>query len=58
MVYQKARNKEGAALNAQNSANDNVTAAQNLNANPDNNKRANDDDQFLFPNFLINRTCE
>jgi hypothetical protein len=41
MVYQKTKNKEGAALNAQNSANDNVTAAQDLNADPDNKKLAN-----------------
>ena len=40
MVYQKTRNKEGAALNAQNSASDNVTAAQDLNADPDNKKLA------------------
>jgi hypothetical protein len=42
MIYQKTRNKEGAALDAQNSANDNVTAAQNLTADPDNKKLAND----------------
>jgi len=40
MVYQKTKNKEGAALDAQNSASDNVTAAQNLNADPDNKKLA------------------
>jgi hypothetical protein len=40
MVYQKTKNKEGAALDAQNSATDNVTAAQNLNADPDNKKLA------------------
>jgi hypothetical protein len=41
MVYQKTKNKEGAALDAQNSATDNVTAAQNLSADPDNKKLAN-----------------
>ena len=40
MVCQKTKNKDGAALNAQNSANDNVTAAQDLNADPDNKKLA------------------
>jgi hypothetical protein len=40
MVYQKTKNRDGAAINAQNSANDNVTAAQDLNADPDNKKLA------------------
>ncbi len=40
MVYQKTKNKEGAALDAQNSASDNATAAEKLNADPDNKKLA------------------
>lgn len=40
MVYQKTKNKEAAAVDAQNSASDNATAAERLNADPDNKKLA------------------
>jgi len=42
MVYQKTMNKEGAALKSQNSANDNVSAAERLSNDPDNKKLASD----------------
>ena len=40
MVSQKTKDKEGAALNAQNSASDNAYAAERLNGDPDNKKLA------------------
>jgi len=40
MVDQKTRNKQTAALDAQNSASDNVRAAEKLNDDPDNKKLA------------------
>jgi len=40
MVNQKTKNKEGAALDAQNSASDNANAAEKLNDDPDNKKLA------------------
>jgi len=40
MVSQKTKNKEGAAVNAQNSASDNANAAERLNGDPDNKKLA------------------
>jgi hypothetical protein len=40
MVEQKTKSKQDAAVNAQNSANTNVDAAQRLNADPDNKKLA------------------
>src|SRR6185437_8586211 len=42
MVDQKTSNKETAAVDAQNSANDNVRAAERLNADPNNKKLAGD----------------
>jgi len=42
MVDQKTINKQNAAVDAQNSATDNVRAAQNLNADPNNKKLASD----------------
>jgi hypothetical protein len=42
MVEQRTRNKQTAALNAQNSASDNVRAAENLNDDPNNKKLASD----------------
>lgn len=42
MVDQKAINKQDAAVNAQNSASDNVRAAEKLNADPDNKELASD----------------
>lgn len=41
MVQQKTMNKEGAAVNAQNSASNNANAAEKLNADPDNKALAN-----------------
>jgi hypothetical protein len=40
MVCQKTKNKQGAATDAQNSASDNMTAAEKLNDDPDNKKLA------------------
>jgi hypothetical protein len=40
MVCQKTKNKQGAATDAQNSASDNMTAAERLNDDPDNKKLA------------------
>jgi len=42
MVDQRASNKQTAAVDAQNSANDNVRAAERLNADPNNKKLASD----------------
>jgi hypothetical protein len=42
MVGQKTKNKQTAAVDAQNSASDNANAAERLNADPDNKKLAND----------------
>ena len=42
MVEQRTKNKQSAAANAQNSASDNVNAAQKLNADPANKKLAKD----------------
>jgi hypothetical protein len=42
MVDQKTTNKQTAVVNAQNSASDNVRAAQNLNDDPNNKKLASD----------------
>jgi len=41
MVNQRTKNKQGAAINAQNSASDNANAAERLNADPDNKNLAN-----------------
>lgn len=40
MVAQQTKDKDGAAVNAQNSASDNATAAERLNNDPDNKKLA------------------
>jgi len=42
MVDEKTRNKQAAAVDAQNSASDNVRAAEKLNDNPNNKKLASD----------------